>query len=111
VASPILSQALLESAWAKPINLWNYEGEYDMVALAASLLFGIARNHAFAQGNKRTGLTSAVMFLRLNGYEVRMPDSVFFAELILAVIDGRGTEKEFTDLLRPRVVLAYQSPR
>jgi death-on-curing protein len=61
--------ALLESALARPQNLSAY-GEKDIFQLSASYAEGIARNHAFIDGNKRTALAVAMMFLRDNGYEV-----------------------------------------
>jgi death-on-curing protein len=56
---------LLESALARPINLALY-AELDAAALAASLAYGLARNHPFVDGNKRTAWVGARLFLRLN---------------------------------------------
>jgi len=55
----------LESALARPQNLAHY-GNSDLAGLAASLAFGIARNHPFVDGNKRTAWVAARLFLRLN---------------------------------------------
>ena len=63
----VRDQNLLESALARPENLAAY-GEPDAIDLAAAYGFGISRNHAFIDGNKRTGFVAAVMFLRLNGW-------------------------------------------
>jgi len=71
-----------------------------MAALATVLLFGIARNHPFQQGNKRTGLTAAEVFLSLNGYELTAPDSDLLAEAILDVIEGKASEDEFVGVMR-----------
>jgi death-on-curing protein len=57
---------VLESALARPRNLALY-GEPDMADLAATLAFGIARNHPFVDGNKRSAWVAARLFLRLNG--------------------------------------------
>jgi death on curing protein len=57
---------LLESALSRPQNLLHY-GEPDLAALAAAYAFGIARNHPFVDGNKRTAWVAARLFLRLNG--------------------------------------------
>jgi death-on-curing protein len=51
---------LLASALAKPIQYWSYEHEDDAVTLAVTLLFGIAQNHPFEQGNKRTAFEAAL---------------------------------------------------
>jgi death-on-curing protein len=58
----------LESALARAHNRWAYEGS-DLAALAADYAFGIARNHPFVDGNKRTALVSMVTFLGLNGVD------------------------------------------
>ena len=60
---------LLESALARPINKFAY-GESDLAALAAAYGFGIARNHPFIDGNKRTALASMIVFIGLNGVEL-----------------------------------------
>lgn len=61
----IRDAGLLESALARPHNLLHY-GEPDLAALAAAYAFGIARNHPFVDGNKRTAWVAARLFLRLN---------------------------------------------
>jgi len=60
---------LLESAMARPVNKQGY-GETDRCALAAAYAFGIARNHPFADGNKRTAWVMARLFLRLNDVSI-----------------------------------------
>jgi death-on-curing protein len=59
----------LESALGRAQNRWAYEGA-DLASLAAAYAFGIARNHAFVDGNKRTALVSLVTFLGLNGIDL-----------------------------------------
>lgn len=61
--------AALESALARARNRWNY-GETDLCALAAAYAFGVARNHPFADGNKRTAWVLARLFLALNGVKI-----------------------------------------
>ena len=82
---------LLESALARPVNHWHY-GEGDMIALAAALLLGIARNHPFGQGIKRTAFEAADAFLYLNGYELDLPDGAAAADLIVDVMTGSAGE-------------------
>ncbi len=60
---------LLESALARPQNLHHY-GEPDLAAMAAAYAFGIARNHPFVDGDKRTAWVVARLFLRLNEAEL-----------------------------------------
>jgi death-on-curing protein len=64
----IRDQGLLESALARPINKHSY-GESDLAALAAAYAFGIARNHPFVDGNKRTAFASILIFLGLTGID------------------------------------------
>jgi death-on-curing protein len=63
-ADGLRDQALLESALARPINKFAY-GETNLPVLAAAYAFGIARNHPFVDGNKRTAFGSMVVFLGL----------------------------------------------
>ncbi len=71
---------LLESALARPQNLASY-GEPDAAALAASYAFGIARNHPFIDGNKRTAAVVSETFLSMNGYSLGASDP----ELVAAI--------------------------
>ncbi|MGP7796460.1 type II toxin-antitoxin system death-on-curing family toxin [Sphingomonas sp. CLY1604] len=66
-AAGLRDRSMLESALARPLNLLAY-GEPDVADLAASYAFGIARNHPFVDGNKRTALVVSETFLLLNGY-------------------------------------------
>ena len=69
-ADGLRDAGLLESAIARPMNSHSY-GEDDLFILAATYAEGIARNHAFQDGNKRTAFQSADMFLFLNGVQLR----------------------------------------
>lgn len=62
-------EGLLHSALARPQNLNAYGESVDIAALAASYAFGIAKNHPFIDGNKRTALVVSVAFLNLNGFD------------------------------------------
>ena len=57
----ILNHGLLESAIGRPRNRHAYDEERDVVVLSVSLLFGLAKNHAFQQGNKRTATAAALL--------------------------------------------------
>ncbi len=61
-------EGLLLSAMARSQNLLAYGENVDLPALAASYAFGIAKNHPFLDGNKRTAMVVAITFLRLNGF-------------------------------------------
>ena len=73
---------LFESALARPRNLALY-GEPDAAALAAAYCFGIARNHPFVDGNKRTAFVALELFLGLNGLELTADD----AGCVLTMLD------------------------
>lgn len=64
----MLNGGALEGALARPRNVFLYAADVDVLELACVLLIGIGRAHAFVQGNKRTALLAANMFLLLNGY-------------------------------------------
>jgi death-on-curing protein len=88
----------LESAMARPQNLALY-GNPDAAALAAAYAFGIARNHPFVDGNKRTAAVVSETFLVLNGFELNASD----AELVIAFLDlaaGELTEAEMAAWFR-----------
>lgn len=89
---------MLESAMARPQNLAGY-GEPDAAALAAAYAYGIARNHPFADGNKRTAAVVSESFLILNGYRLTASD----AELVVAILAlaaGELGEQELADWFR-----------
>ncbi len=70
-ASGIRDIGLLESALAKPLNTYLYsKGQTSAAELAASYAFGIARNHLFVDGNKRTAFVVSLLFLKLNGWGI-----------------------------------------
>jgi death on curing protein len=87
---------LLESAVARPRHRWAY-GEEDIISLAVALLLGIALNHPFEQGNKRTAFVAATEFLELNGYQL-VPEANrrAFADLIVGAIEKRIGEDKLT---------------
>ena len=93
---------LLESALAKPHNLAAY-GKPNVAALAAAYGYGISRNHAFIDGNKRTGLVAAELFLGSNGYRLVVGDADCVLTM-LAVASGDITEDEFAAWLRQNIV-------
>lgn len=104
----LTSRALLESACARPLQRTAY-GEGDFATLATDLLLGLARNHPFAQGNKRTAFAAMLAFLRLNEHVFLGGDDLSFADAIIAVLEGRETETAFADRLRPMIPPAREA--
>jgi death-on-curing protein len=90
-AEGVRDLGLLESALARPINKFAY-GESDLANLAAAYGFGIARNHPFVDGNKRTALASMIVFLGLNGFDLDAPREQATA-IILGLAAGEISEK------------------
>jgi death-on-curing protein len=82
---------LLESALARPQNKFAY-GERNLAALAAAYGFGIARNHPFIDGNKRTALVSVIVFLGLNRIELDASQASATA-MILGLAAGEMSEE------------------
>ncbi|WP_174278707.1 type II toxin-antitoxin system death-on-curing family toxin [Sphingomonas bacterium] len=95
---------LLDSAIARPLNKHGY-GEGDLCALAAAYAFGIARNHPFADGNKRTAWVMARLFLRLNGVTLAY-DKAAAIRMMLALAAGDLPEDGVTAWFRAHVVPA-----
>lgn len=83
----------VRSALARPRNLASYEDCDDLTRLAAAYAFGIAKNHGFADGNKRTALVTADLFLMLNGYELTSSPAENVLT-ILGVAEGSISEEE-----------------
>lgn len=97
---------LLESALARPPQLHAY-GNPDLADLAAALAFGLARNHAFIDGNKRTAHVAYRTFLALNGTDVVASDEQKFV-MVLGLAEGKLSQREFAKWLRERLKV---SPR
>jgi len=94
----VCDRGALESVLARPRNQWAY-GEDDACALAAAYAFGVARNHPFADGNKRTAWVSARLFLKLNDVSIRFePQDAI--RTVLALAAGELSEEELADWFR-----------
>jgi death-on-curing protein len=91
-------QALLESALGRPRNKWAYE-QADLPDLAAAYAFGIARNHPFVDGNKRTALLALYTFLGINDVDFIVPEA-HAAAMILALAAGEVSEESLARWIR-----------
>ncbi|MDF8333960.1 type II toxin-antitoxin system death-on-curing family toxin [Novosphingobium cyanobacteriorum] len=99
--SGVRDSGALESALARPCNQWEY-GEDDLCQIAAAHAFGIARNHPFTDGNKRTAWVIARTFLVLNSVEIAFAavDAVATAQALAA---GDLTEDELAHWFRQHI--------
>ena len=94
----VRDMGMLESALGRPINRWAY-GEDDLSALAAAYAFGVARNHPFIDGNKRTAWVLARLFLKMNDVSIAFaPDLAI--NTVLALASGELSEEELADWFR-----------
>jgi death-on-curing protein len=96
-------RGLLESALARPRNFFGF-GEEDLVVLAVVLMAGIAQAHAFEQANKRTAFEAMWHFLRQNGYDLAIDDTVSWADEVIALVEHRSNEDGFVRTIRAFVV-------
>jgi death on curing protein len=104
----IRDEGLRESALARPLNRAAYEQEADAASLAASYAFGLAKNHPFIDGNKRTAYVAMELFLADNGFVLTASDEVsLIAMLNLAA--GEMSEDEFATWIKGNIVSSFSS--
>lgn len=97
----VRDRGLLESALARPRNRFAH-GEHSLARLAASYAFGISRNHPFLDGNKRTSLVVAELFLELNSLQLTATDAECVSTF-LQLAAGNITEGALADWISDRV--------
>lgn len=101
-ASGLRDEGLLDSALARPVNQHLYDKTRDIAALAAAYGFGIAKNHAFVDGNKRAAFLSVGLFLRLNGHRLRADQTDAIAT-VLALAGGALDEDGLAEWIRHHI--------
>lgn len=95
----IIDEGKLESALYRPVNIINYNPDASLCDLAASLGYGIAINHPFVDGNKRTAFIVMAVFLEIN--QVRLTASELdVVDIMLGIASGTTTEQMLTSWLR-----------
>lgn len=94
-------EAALESAMARPRNVYAYEHTADVARLAAAYGFGLIRGHPFNDGNKRAGFLAIGLFLELNGFELHVEEANA-VKTILDVAAGNLSEKALAEWIRAR---------
>ena len=92
-------EGLLLSALARPENILAYEPEADAFRLAAAYCAGVIKNHPFVDGNKRTGVLCAIVFLGLNNITTNF-DEPMIVTMVYGLAAGDVTEDEFAAWLR-----------
>jgi len=102
-SSGVRDEALLESVLARPRQLFAYgDPPPDLADLAASLAFGVARNHPFVDGNKRTAHVCYRTFIALNGGDLVASAEEKYAAMI-GLAEGSIGEHDFAAWLRERI--------
>jgi len=102
--SGIRDEGLLESALAKPQRLFAYgDPPLDLADLAAALAYGLARNHPFVDGKKRTAAVACETFIELNGAWLEANDAELYA-IYIALAAGEASSAELAAWLRPRLI-------
>ncbi|HJQ57896.1 MAG TPA: type II toxin-antitoxin system death-on-curing family toxin [Vineibacter sp.] len=95
----VRDQGALEGALGRPMNIAAYQPDADAYLLAAAYAHGIANNHPFADGNKRTAFVVSVAFLEVNGYVFFAPENEVI-RMFLAVAEGRVSLEELAQWFR-----------
>lgn len=95
----VQSRALLESALDRGRNKLAYEPDSTLFELAASICFGVVKNHPFVDGNKRTALLATRLFLVMNGYEFEPAEEDEVVTMI-GVAEDMVDEHDLTAWLR-----------
>ncbi len=98
-ARGIRDEGLLESALGRPQNLFAYEGVTDIARLAAAYGFGVAKNHPFIDGNKRTAFVAMELFLMDNGHVLTASDEESLLTM-LRLAAGEMSEEEYAGWVR-----------
>ena len=94
--------SLLESPLARARQLWSFDDSADLVSLAAEYGFGLAKNHACLDGNKRIALVATNVFLILNEFEIDVEEPVV-VDIMLRVADGRMDRDQSAEWIRSAI--------
>jgi death on curing protein len=97
-APGLRDEGMLRSALERPINKWSYQ-QVSLTELAAAYAFGLAKNHAFVDGNKRIAFMAMMVFLRRNGIAFA-PDPAQATTIVLALAAGEVSEESLTRWIR-----------
>lgn len=98
-ASGVRDEGLLESALARPVNKFLHDDKADLPELAAAYGYGLCRNHAFVDGNKRVAFLAIGLFLAMNGRRLAAAD-VDAIRITIALAAGEVEERQLADWIR-----------
>lgn len=111
-APGLRDSGLLDSALARPQQVFAYTESSSLAALAAAYTVGLCRNHPFVDGNKRAGLLAMLVFLEINGYRLTIGDTHATLDTIRtieSVASGDISEEDLTEWIAGRCV-AKENP-
>lgn len=97
-APGLRDDSMLRSAIERPINKWQYE-QADLATLAAAYAYGLAKNHAFVDGNKRAAFMTMMVFLRINSVRFA-PDQAHATAIMLSLAAGEVSEGSLARWIR-----------
>ena len=101
-AHGVLDANVVRSALARPLHHWACDDTADLADLAAAYLVGFTRSQGFRDGNKRTGLASALVFLALNGHVLRVPPPELYT-LVMKIAMNEADDRVAAAYLRERI--------
>ena len=99
----IIDEGKLESALYRPINIANYNPDASLQDLAAALGYGIAINHPFIDGNKRTAFIVMAVFLQINKVELTASE-IDVVQIMLGIAKGVTTENDLSTWLKQNTI-------
>jgi death-on-curing protein len=99
----IRDEGLLESALSRPVNRAGYDAEADVATLATGYAFGLAKNHPFLDGNKRTAYVAMELFLADNGFALNASDEDALLTM-LRLAAGEMSEEDYAAWIKGSVV-------
>ena len=101
-AHRIIDRNVVLSSLARPIQRWSYDEAADLSDFAAGYLVGFARAQGFRDGNKRTALACALVFLSLNGASLHVPPAELYT-LTMSVANGAADDAKVAAYIRERL--------
>ena len=102
-ASGLRDEGLLQSALARPQQMYAYAEKSDMIEMASACTAGIVGNHPFVDGNKRTGFVVGVLFLELNGFRFTATEEDA-AQAVVELAAGTLDEEGYAAFLRANTI-------